>query len=95
MRALWNGHVVADSDHTIEIDGYHYFPRTAVRMELLQAATKTAGDQQCPHGVQFFDLVDGKGRGVRNAWSYEAPGAAMRRVERWIGFWDQVEIVSA
>ena len=94
MRALWNGQVLADSKETVEIDGYHYFPRTAVRMDLLRAATKTAGDQQCPHGVQFFDIVDGKTSSARDAWSYEAPATARKCIERWIGFWDRVEVVS-
>lgn len=92
MRALWNGQVVADSKETVEIDGYHYFPRGAVRMEMLKVAPKNKNDKQCPHGVQFFDLVDGKKKGPRCAWSYEAPGVAMKKVGHWIGFWDQVEV---
>jgi uncharacterized protein (DUF427 family) len=93
VRALWNGTVLADSERTVEVDGYVYFPREAVRMDLLRAAPKTAGDRQCPHGVQFFDVA-GEGRtAVRNAWSYERPGERMRRIDRWIGFWDEVEIV--
>ena len=95
MRATWKGQVLADSDRTIEVDGYVYFPRDAVRMDLLRAAPKTAADQQCPHGVQFYDVVAGKQTAARNAWSYEKPGAAMRKIDRWIGFWDEVEIEDA
>ena len=29
----------------------------------------------------------------RAAWSYEAPQAAMRPVDHWIGFWKDVELV--
>jgi uncharacterized protein (DUF427 family) len=94
MRAIWHGQVLADSKTTIEVDGYHYFPRTAVRMDLLKPAPKTAADRQCPHGVQFFDVADGKQRSERNAWSYEEPGATMKKVDRWIGFWDEVEVVA-
>jgi uncharacterized protein (DUF427 family) len=92
MRARWNGRVVAESNHTVEVDGYVYFPPTAVRMELLKAAPKTAADESCPHGVQFYDVVDGSKTAARSAWSYEKPGAAMKRVDRWIGFWDEVEV---
>jgi uncharacterized protein (DUF427 family) len=28
----------------------------------------------------------------RAAWSYEAPGASMKQVDHWIGFWEDVEI---
>jgi len=92
MRALWNGQVIADSKDTIEVDGYHYFPRKTVRMDLLKQVPKSDSDKQCPHGVQFYDVGDGKKNGPRNAWSYEAPGAAMKKVDHWIGFWDQVEV---
>lgn len=92
MRALWHGQVLADSPETLEVDGYRYFPRAAVRMELLRAATKTASDLQCPHGVQFYDLVDGDRHAARNAWSYERPGQRMRPIDHWVGFWDEVEV---
>jgi uncharacterized protein (DUF427 family) len=92
MKAVWRGRVVAESDRTLEVDGYRYFPRDAVRMELLRATPKTADDLECPHGVQFYDLVDGTAVGARAAWSYEAPLASMKPVDHWIGFWEDVTI---
>lgn len=94
MRAVFHGQVIADSKQTIEVDGYVYFPRAAVKMNLLQQAPKTASDQECPHGVQFYDVSDGKQTGARNAWSYEKPASAMKKVDHWIGFWDEVEVVA-
>jgi uncharacterized protein (DUF427 family) len=29
---------------------------------------------------------------ARSAWSYEAPRDAMKRVDHWIGFWQDVEL---
>ena len=26
MKAIWNGHVIAESDDTIVVEGNHYFP---------------------------------------------------------------------
>ncbi|MEZ5962518.1 MAG: DUF427 domain-containing protein [Planctomycetota bacterium] len=92
MRATWQGQVIADSDAALEVGGYHYFPRSSVRMDLLRAATKTAADHRCPHGVQFYDVVDARHTSPRNAWSYEKPGSAMQKVDHWIGFWDEVEV---
>jgi uncharacterized protein (DUF427 family) len=94
MRALWHGQVLADSDRTIEVDGYVYFPRDAVRMPLLKPAPKTPSDLHCPHGVQFYDVIDGKRTAARNAWSYEKPKASMQKVDQWVSFWDEVEIVA-
>jgi uncharacterized protein (DUF427 family) len=92
MKATWQGQVIAQSDHTLEVGGYWYFPRDAVRMDMLRATPKTPHDLECPHGVQFYDVVAGSASSPRAAWSYEAPRDSMRKVDRWIGFWEDVEV---
>jgi len=92
MKATWRGQVIAESDRTLEVDGYRYFPREAVRMDLLQLTPKTPSDLACPHGVQFYDLAADAARSERAAWSYEAPRASMKQVDHWIGFWNDVQI---
>lgn len=92
MKATWRGRVIAESDRTIDVDGYRYFPRESVRMELLRAAPKTADDKICPHGVQFYDVLEGSESSPRAAWSYEKPGASMKKVDHWFGFWEDVEV---
>ncbi len=92
MKAKWRGQVIAESDRTQEVGGYRYFPRETVRMDLLKMAAKTASDLECPHGVQFYDVAEGAARSARAAWSYEAPRAAMKQVDHWIGFWEDVEL---
>lgn len=92
MKAIFRGHVVAESDATREAGGYRYFPREAVRMDMLYASPKTARDLECPHGVQFYDVELGGVRSVRAAWSYEAPQAKLQQVDHWIGFWEDVKI---
>lgn len=92
MKAIWHGTVIAESHRTREVGGYCYFPREDVKMELLGVAPKNASDKECPHGVQFYDVVSGKDRSERAAWSYEAPGSAMKSIDHWIGFWEDVEV---
>ena len=92
MQAIWQGKVIADSDRTVEVGGYRYFPRESVRMDLLQATPKTQSDLACPHGVQFYDVTADSARSSRAAWSYEAPQPKMQQVDHWIGFWEDVEI---
>jgi uncharacterized protein (DUF427 family) len=53
---------------------------------------KTQSDLDCPHGVQFYDLATEAARSERAAWSYEAPRAAMKEVDHWIGFWNDVHV---
>jgi uncharacterized protein (DUF427 family) len=92
MKAIWRGQVIAESDRTLEVGGYRYFPRETVRMGLLVAAPKTPSDLVCPHGVQFYDVTDSAAQSRRAAWSYEAPRTGMQRVDHWISFWEDVEI---
>jgi uncharacterized protein (DUF427 family) len=49
-------------------------------------------DLQCPHGVQFYDVVVEGQRHARAAWRYEAPRPSMRHVADRFGFWDAVEV---
>ncbi|HUK07825.1 MAG TPA: DUF427 domain-containing protein [Stellaceae bacterium] len=92
MKATLSGHVIAESNDIVECKGYQYFPRSSVRLDQLEKAEKTASDLECPHGVQFYDvIVDGK-RHRRAAWSYEAPQPKMRQVTDRFGFWEDVQV---
>ena len=92
MKATLNDKIIAESDDIVENGGYQYFPSSAVRMDRLEKAPKTASDHECPHGVQFYDVVlDGK-RHDRAAWSYESPRPAMQSVGGRFGFWKDVAV---
>ena len=92
MKASVDGHIVAQSDDIVEAHDYQYFPREAVRMDWLAKAEKTSKDLECPHGVQFYDVVvDGK-RHKRAAWLYEAPRPEMAQVADRFGFWEDVQV---
>jgi uncharacterized protein (DUF427 family) len=92
MKAIWHGQTIAESAATREAGGYRYFPRDAVRMDMLTASPKTAKDLQCPHGVQFYDVAGDGAASPRAAWSYEAPKPSMQQVDHWIGFWEDVAV---
>lgn len=92
MKAVLDGHVIAESDDIVECDGYQYFPSSAVRMDWLEKAEKTASDRTCPHAVQFYDVVIDGARHARAAWCYEAPRPAMKQVAQRFGFWQDVKV---
>ena len=92
MKAILEGHVIATSDDIVEAGGYAYFPAAAVRRELLEKAPKTERDLECPHGVQFYDVVVNGRRHRRAAWSYEAPRSEMKKVAERFGFWEEVKV---
>ncbi len=93
MKAMVDGQVVAQSGDIVECKGYHYFPREAVQTDWLQKAEKTARDHECPHGVQFYDVIVAGRRHARAAWCYEAPRPEMQQTAGRFGFWQDVEVV--
>jgi uncharacterized protein (DUF427 family) len=92
MQAVLDDQIVAQSNDVVECQGYQYFRRAAVRMDLLEKAEKTADDCACPHGVQFYDVIVAGKRHPRAAWSYEAPQPKVRQVAERFGFWQDVEV---
>ena len=57
MKAILKGHEIAASDDVVSVGGYEYFPVGSVRLEWLEKSAKTAHDLECPHGVQFYDVI--------------------------------------
>jgi len=92
MRAVLNGTILAESDDIVGAGGYDYFPPSAVRVDLLVKATRTAKDLECPHGVQFYDVVLGDSRFPRSAWVYESPQPRLASVAGRFGFWQDVKV---
>jgi uncharacterized protein (DUF427 family) len=92
MKAIVEGHVIADSNDIVAVHGYDYFPVADARMELLEKSPRTPKDLECPHGVQFYDVVVDRKRHPRNAWIYERPQPAMKAVADRIGFWEDVQV---
>jgi uncharacterized protein (DUF427 family) len=90
MKAILDGHVIAESDDIVEAAGYRYFPNACVRTECLKKTQKTASDLECPHVVQFYDIVIGGIRHERAAWAYEAPLPKLAQTAQHIGFWKDV-----
>jgi uncharacterized protein (DUF427 family) len=93
MKAIVDDQVIAESNEIVENGGYQYFPPSAVRMNCLEKTPKTASDLECPHGVQFYDVVIGGKRHPRNAWVYESPRPAKQQIRNLVGFWKDVQIV--
>jgi uncharacterized protein (DUF427 family) len=91
MQATWNGRVIAESDDTVMVEGNHYFPRAAVRTELLaDSDTHTV----CPwKGTASYHsvVVDGKTNSDA-AWYYPDPKSAAETVRDRIAFWHGVTV---
>ncbi len=91
MKAIWNGAVIAESDDTVVVEGNHYFPRDAVRADVLRPSdTHTV----CPWKgtASYFTLeVDGQ-RNPDAAWTYPEPKDAAREITGRVAFWKGVKV---
>ena len=92
MKAIWNGEIIAESDHTIVIEGNHYFPPDAVNSEWMQNSdTQT----ECPwKGIARYRHIIVKDKVNKDAaWYYPEPREAAAEIAGYFAFWKGVEIV--
>ena len=91
MKAIWNDTVIAESDDTIVVDGYHYFPRESLHWEFFVPSATTS---HCAWKGQasYYSLEVHNKTNPDAAWYYERPFPAAVRVKDRVGFWKGVQI---
>lgn len=97
VRALFRGHLLADSADTVLLReaGYpdrYYFPREGVEMEVISASAYHTYSPYAGQASYFSVYRDSKI--IENiAWSYEQPHPALERIAGMLSFdLDEVEI---
>ncbi|MEV4479126.1 DUF427 domain-containing protein [Micromonospora coxensis] len=91
-KAVWNDLVVAESDDTVMVEGNHYFPRSALRTDLIQESdTHTV----CPwKGTASYYTLTHAGRTSADAvWYYPDPKPEAEMVRDRVAFWKDVTVV--
>ncbi len=92
-RAVLNGTVVAESDHTVVLEGNEYFPPDAVKREYL---TDSALTTLCPWKgtASYYHLDLGGGPVEDAAWYYPAPSEAADVIKDHVAFGRRVSVES-
>ncbi len=91
MKAIWKNTVLAQSDHTVVVEGNHYFPPESVHNEFFkQSATHTT----CPwKGLASYYSIEVDGDTNKDAaWYYPKAKDAAKPIEGYVAFWHGVEI---
>ena len=91
MEARWNNTIIAKSDHTIVVEGNHYFPPDSVNKEFL---SKSSHSTKCPWKgtASYYNIVvDGK-TNLNAAWYYTQPFEKAAQIKNYVAFWHGVEI---
>lgn len=89
VRASWHGVTIAESDHTVVVEGNHYFPAESLQEERFNASDKHT---ICPWKgrASYYDVV---ADGVVNpaaAWYYPKPFPLARKIRGHVAFWKGV-----
>jgi len=91
MKALWNNHVIAESNDTVVVENNHYFPKSSVKAEFLKDSNTHS---TCPWKglASYYTLeVDGK-QNPDAAWYYPEPKEAAANIKDHVAFWKGVKI---
>ena len=86
MKATWNGHVIAESDTTEEVEGNHYFPPGALRRDFFE---ESDAHTTCPWKgeAHYYHLTAEGERSEDAAWYYPAPKDAARHIKDHVAFY--------
>jgi uncharacterized protein (DUF427 family) len=92
MKAIWNGHTIAESDDTVVVEGNHYFPPESVKKDYLVFSNHRTG---CPwKGQAYYHslMVDGE-MNPDAVWYYPEPTEAAAEIKDRMAFWKGVKVV--
>lgn len=91
VRATWHGAVLAESDHTVVVEGNHYFPPDTVDRQYL---SDSDSHTRCPWKgtASYYNVVVGGKDNLDAAWYYPDPSPKARDIAGRIAFSGGVEI---
>jgi uncharacterized protein (DUF427 family) len=92
MKAVWNDHVLAESDDTVVVEGNHYFPPESLNADYLEESDHRT---TCPWKgkAHHYDVVANGDREENAAWYYPDPSDAASEIEDHVAFYtSQVEV---
>lgn len=92
--AEWNGALIAVSDDTVVVEGNHYFPRDAVKVEhLVPSSHSSVCGWKGTAG--YYDVKVGDAVNRNAAWYYAEPKDAAKEIAGRVAFWKGVTVKEA
>jgi len=92
MKAIWKDQIIAESDHTILVEGNHYFSPQSVNEDFLLTSDKTS---VCPWkgNAKYYTLEVNGDQNPDAAWYYPEPKDAATEIAGHIAFWRGVQVI--
>lgn len=91
MKAIWKDTVIAESDQTVVVEGNHYFPHAAIKVEHFQPSDTHS---VCPWKgtASYYNVVVNGEVNKDAAWFYPQTKDAAKNVENYVAFWKGVKV---
>lgn len=91
VRATWRGVVLAESEHTLVVEGNHYFPTDSVRWDHFRPSDSHT---VCPWKgtASYYDVVAGDDVNRDAAWYYPTPSPLAGGIKDRVAFWNGVKV---
>lgn len=92
MKARWNGHVIAESNDTVVVEGNHYFPPTSIKRDFF---TPSDTHTQChwKGTASYYNIVVNGKKNEDGAWYYPNPSEEAKEIKDRVAFWKGVEVI--
>lgn len=91
MKAIWNGHILAESNQTKVIENNHYFPPESINDHYFQLSDTHT---HCPWKgkANYLNIQVEEKSNPDAAWYYPHPKEGAAEIKNYIAFWNGVEI---
>jgi len=90
-KAIWNGVVLAESDHCEVVEGNQYFPPDSIHRDYFKAS-ETHTVCSWKGTASYYDVVVDGQINKDAAWYYPVPKDAARRIKDHVAFWRGVKV---
>jgi len=91
MKATWNGVVLAESDHTIVVEGNQYFPPNTINKQFFQeSSTHTICGWKGE--ASYYDIVVDGQVNKDAAWYYPSTKPYADEIKGYVAFWRGVKV---
>ena len=92
MKAIWNNQKIAESDATIIVETFCYFPPDSVNFDFLEKSDKHTTCYWKGEANYYTINVSGK-KNENAAWYYPKTKKKAKHIENYVAFWRGVELV--
>ena len=85
-KAVWNGTILAESDHTQVVEGNHYFPPDSINREYFKPSETHSF---CPWKGQasYYHIAVEGNANADATWYYPDPKEASAHIKDHVAFW--------